>query len=291
MAPPGWRTGSPPAAAAYSWGIGTSLEAYDVVSGKRSWSVNLGGRFGQPVRAGGPVYTPLAGEPVAVRNASTGAKVAPSAALISARSSATNRFSVSKGSRRIDTRVRQRRPFRYSAAVLLRSEALFLGGRSGVGKSSVGNEIHVQLSASGVRHCLIEGDNLDMAYPPPWEHGLGARNLAAMWGNYRALDYRRMIYTNTVSVRFVGELTAAMGDDPRVTAVLLTASDMTARERLAQREIGTALQRHVDRSDVAARELDRLSPSWVHRVVTDGRTVADIATEIIDLTDWTSERP
>jgi hypothetical protein len=175
--------------------------------------------------------------------------------------------------------------------VTTRSEALFIGGRSGVGKSSVGNEIHVQLSAAGLRHCLIEGDNLDMAYPPPWEHGLGARNLAAMWGNYRALDYRRMIYTNTVSVRFVGELTAAMGDDPRVTAVLLTASDMTARERLAQREIGTALQRHVDRSDVAARELDRLSPNWVHRVVTDGRTVADIATEIIDLTDWTSERP
>lgn len=155
----------------------------------------------------------------------------------------------------------------------------------------MGNEIHAQLSAFGIRHCLIEGDNLDMAYPPPWEHGLGARNLAAMWGNYRALDYRRMIYTNTVSVRFVGELTAAMGDDPRVTAVLLTASDTTARERLAQREIGTALQRHVDRSNVAARELDQLCPSWVRRVATDGRTVADIATEIIDLTGWASEPP
>jgi len=169
-----------------------------------------------------------------------------------------------------------------------RSEVLFLGGRSGVGKSSVGSEIHVQLSAAGVRHCLIEGDNLDMAYPPPWEHGLGARNLAAMWGNYRALDYSRMVYTNTVSVRFVDELTAAMGDDPRVTAVLLTASDATARQRLAQREIGTALQRHIERSDQAARELDELSPSWVHRVATDGRTVADIAAEIIKLTGWTA---
>ena len=89
--------------------------------------------------------------------------------------------------------------------VTSRSEALFLGGRSGVGKSSIGSEMHVQLSAAGIRHCLIEGDNLDMAYPPPWEHGLGARNLAAMWANYRALDYRRMIYTNTVSVRFVDD--------------------------------------------------------------------------------------
>jgi adenylylsulfate kinase-like enzyme len=49
-----------------------------------------------------------------------------------------------------------------------RSEALFVGGRSGVGKSSVGFEIHAQLAAAGLRHCLIEGDNLDMAHPPPW---------------------------------------------------------------------------------------------------------------------------
>ncbi len=163
---------------------------------------------------------------------------------------------------------------------------LFLGGRSGVGKSSVGTEMHVQLSAAGVRHCLIEGDNLDLAYPPPWEHGLAERNLAAMWGNYRSLGYRRLIYTNTVSVRFVESLTAAMGDEPRVTAVLLTAGDLTARRRLARREIGTALEQHVERSDRAARELEELSPEWVRRVPTDGRPVAEIAAEIIELTGW-----
>jgi hypothetical protein len=168
------------------------------------------------------------------------------------------------------------------------SEVLFIGGRSGAGKSSVGNEIHARLSAAGVRHCLIEGDNLDMAFPPPWEHHLAERNLAAMWANYRALGYRRMIYTNTVSVRFADDLTAAMGDRPRVTAVLLTARDRTARERLARREIGTTLQAHIDRSDLAARELDELSPAWVHRVATDDRTVADIAAQIIDLTGWTA---
>jgi hypothetical protein len=153
----------------------------------------------------------------------------------------------------------------------------------------VGNEIHEQLSEARIRHCLIEGDNLDLAYPPPWEHNLGARNLGAMWANYRELGYRRMVYTNTVSVRFVDELTAAMGDDPRVVAVLLTASDATARVRLARREIGSALERHVERSDVAARELDEFSPGWVHRVATDGRTVADIAAEVIGLAGWASQ--
>ncbi|GAA2632204.1 hypothetical protein Adu01nite_11680 [Paractinoplanes durhamensis] len=158
-----------------------------------------------------------------------------------------------------------------------------------MGKSSVGFEIHAQLSAVGVRHCLIEGDNLDMAYPSPWEHSLAERNLAAMWANYRALGYRRLIYTNTVSVRQVDVLTAAMGDDPRVTAVLLTADDGTARQRLAQREIGTALDRHIERSDLAARQLEQLSPDWVHRVPTDGRSVAGIAARAIELAGWTAE--
>jgi hypothetical protein len=167
-----------------------------------------------------------------------------------------------------------------------RSAVLLLGGRSGVGKSSVAAEIHRQLSGLEVRHCLIEGDNLDLAYPPPWEHGLAERNLAAMWANYRALGYRRLVYTNTVSVRFAGDLTRAMGDDPQVTAVLLTASDGTARERLGRREIGLGFDLHVERSDRAARELDALTPAWVHRVPTDGRTVADVARTALALTDW-----
>lgn len=167
-----------------------------------------------------------------------------------------------------------------------RSEVLFLGGRSGVGKSSVAVELHVQLSGADVRHCLIEGDNLDLAHPPPWEHRLAERNLAAMWGNYRALGYHRLIYTNTVSVRYVEALTAAMGDDPLVTAVLLTSSDATARERLARREIGTALQRHVERSAAAARSLDELAPASVHRIHTDGRTVSELAASVLALTGW-----
>ncbi len=46
----------------------------------------------------------------------------------------------------------------------------------------------------------IEGDDLDLAYRLPWEHGLTEKNLAAKWRSYRALGHRRLIYTNTVSV-------------------------------------------------------------------------------------------
>jgi ABC-type glutathione transport system ATPase component len=174
-----------------------------------------------------------------------------------------------------------------------RSESLLVGGRSGAGKSSVGNEIHAQLSAAGVRHCLIDGDVLDMAHPLPWEHGLAERNLAAMWANYRALAYRRMIYTNTAAVLadVVDRLTAAMGDVPKVTAVLLTCTDETARRRLSQREIGSALDQHLERSAAMARALSSGAPQWVHRVPADDRSVAEIATEVIGLVGWLRQEP
>ena len=172
-----------------------------------------------------------------------------------------------------------------------RSKALFIGGRAGVGKSSVGYEVHAQLSAARIQHCLIEGDNLDMAWPAPHEHGLAEQNLAATWANYRTLGYRRMIYTNTASVfeKVLRDLTAAMGDSPQVTAILLTCSDVTARQRLAQREIGSELDWHFERSDLMARRLNSRAPAWVHRVITDSRAVTEIAAEVIALTGWTHE--
>lgn len=68
--------------------------------------------------------------------------------------------------------------------------------------------------------------------------------------------------------------------------MLLTCSDVTARGRLAQREIGTALDWHVERSDLMARKLDEGAPAGVHLVVTDRRTVAEIASEVIGLAGW-----
>ncbi|WP_280383298.1 ATPase [Nocardia wallacei] len=172
------------------------------------------------------------------------------------------------------------------------SEVLLIGGRAGVGKSSVGHELHARLSEAGVRHCLIEGDLLDLAYPAPQEHNLAERNLAAMWSNYRALGYRRMIYTNTASVlpAVADQLTAAMGHAPAAIGILLTCTDETARQRLSRREIGTALERHLHRSKHMAERLDREAPAWVHRVGTDHRTVTDIAAEIVTRTGWADIR-
>ncbi len=174
-----------------------------------------------------------------------------------------------------------------------RAEAILLGGRSGTGKTSVGYEVHAQLAAAGIRHCLIDGDNLDMAYPDPRKHGLAERNLAAMWASYRALGYRRMVYTNTASVlsEVTAALTGAMGDQPRVTAILLTCTDATARQRLAKRETGSELDLHIERSNRMARRLAAYVPDSVHRVGTDDRPVTEIAAEVITLSGWAGGSP
>lgn len=172
------------------------------------------------------------------------------------------------------------------------TDVIFIGGRSGVGKSSVAAEASRILARSDVRHAVIEGDNLDQAHPEPWRSGidLAEQNLAAMWKNYRANGYSRLIYTNTVSILQAPPLSAALGANVRVTCILLTATDATAAERLARREIGSALQEHVERSNQRAIELERDSDSAVHRVATDHRTVADIAAEVLSVAGWAGER-
>ncbi|SEA57913.1 MULTISPECIES: ATPase [unclassified Mycobacterium] len=168
------------------------------------------------------------------------------------------------------------------------SDVVFIGGRSGTGKTSVSFEMHAQLSASDISHCLIDGDFLDMAHPPPREHDLAERNLSAMSANYRALGYHRMIYTNTVSVlpEQITRLTTAIGGNPNVISVLLTCTDTTAAKRLGQREIGSTLDQHLASSADMSTRLQLGVADSAHHIPTDDRAVADIAAEIIRLTGW-----
>jgi hypothetical protein len=171
------------------------------------------------------------------------------------------------------------------------TQVLFIGGRAGVGKSSVGWELSRLFSAAEVQHALIEGDNLDQAWPQPWDHHLAERNLAAMWRNYTDLGYHRMIYTNTAAVRQDAQETlldaiAAVDAPVEAVSVLLTAMHNTVADRLGGREQGESLAWHLRRSAVAAAELEELAPPSVHRLATDGRTAAEVARDVAALTGW-----
>lgn len=171
-----------------------------------------------------------------------------------------------------------------------RSEVLFIGGRSGVGKSTAAGALHDLLVAADVRHAVIEGDILDLAHPAPHvehpEAHLAERNLAAMWAGYRELGHHRLVYANTVSVLEHERLTAAMGDDPVVTVVLLRAGDDTTAHRLAGRAGGVVPEAQLAHSARTAGRLDSAAADTVTRMDTDSTFPADIARRLASLTAW-----
>lgn len=172
----------------------------------------------------------------------------------------------------------------------MRSHVLFISGRSGVGKSTAALALHEQLIDRDVHHAVIEGDYLDLAHPAPHVAfpgvSLTERNLAAMWSSYRSLGYRRLIYTNTSAVLTMSSLVAAMGDNPRVTAVLLRSSDRYTRPRLERRNHGAIDAVLLDHSAAMARRLDEEAPTFVHRIDTDELGPLEVAARLFSLTEW-----
>ncbi|MGW4022556.1 AAA family ATPase [Streptomyces sp. NPDC005009] len=180
-----------------------------------------------------------------------------------------------------------------------RAEVLLIGGRAGVGKTTVAWEVSARLRAAAVSHAVVEGDFMGQVHPAPegdpHRSEITESNLTAVWANFAQRGYRRLVYTNTVSVlpEATGMFERAMGAGVRIVRVLLTASDATARERLTGRELGSELERELEGSLRRARLLDRRAPAGTVRVVTDGRSVVDIARDVVAATGWTvlPERP
>ncbi|PRY15807.1 hypothetical protein CLV37_10416 [Kineococcus rhizosphaerae] len=167
---------------------------------------------------------------------------------------------------------------------------LLIGGRAGVGKTSTAYEVSAQLQTLGIAHCHVEGDNLDAAYPKADDDPAGTRlteaNLAALWANYAASGHHRLVYVNTVSVLEPDLIVRAVGGRAEVTGVLLTASDETTRTRLGVREVGSGLQAHLERSRSMATLLEQRAPAGTYRVHTDGRSVVEVAADVIGFSGW-----
>ncbi|WP_189305580.1 hypothetical protein [Streptomyces albospinus] len=175
------------------------------------------------------------------------------------------------------------------------AEVLLIGGRAGVGKTTVGWEVSALLREAAIAHAVIEGDFMGQVHPAPegdpHRTEIVESNLSAVWANFAQRGYRRLIYTNTVSVlpEATGMFERAMGADVRIVRVLLTASDATARKRLMGRELGSELDQELKGSARKARLLDQRAPAETVRVVTDGRAVVDIACEVVAATDWAGQ--
>lgn len=177
---------------------------------------------------------------------------------------------------------------------------LLLSGRSGVGKTSVANELAAQLRNHGLPHVHIDGDNLDGIFPEAHGTEFLLPNLEGMWRTYYSLRRStRLILSGTAVVLEQDAIKqtierASRGIRPGsdvyvdVVGVILTASDSTAVARLEEREIGSTLDQHVQSSVKMSQMLGELVDKSVQRVPTDNRSVVDIAVDILESANWIS---
>ena len=153
------------------------------------------------------------------------------------------------------------------------------------------------LEAAGVGHAMIDADELDRISPAPaddpYKSRLTRRNLAAVWENLREAGAERLILT-MVAASIADELSLVLEAIPEaaITVVRLRASEDELLERVRGREVGSGYGRQAARTIEQARLMGR-EPAEGRALReppllddTSGRTVGDVAREVLDRAGW-----
>lgn len=166
---------------------------------------------------------------------------------------------------------------------------LAISGPVGVGKTTVGNEVSNLLNRQGVAHTFIDIDTLAGTYPRPpddrFGNRLALRNLRDVWANCACSGSRNLIVTRVLERhQDIDELQHAVpGSKPIVCQ--LRASEATLIQRVRARELGSGREWHETRALELAESLRRTAPADFH-VDTDGRSLLDIADEVVGQIEW-----
>jgi Mrp family chromosome partitioning ATPase len=167
---------------------------------------------------------------------------------------------------------------------------LVISGPAGVGKSATAFEVSNQLRAADVDHVLIDTDELDRIYPVPDDlSDVTERNLAAMWRTFATRGARRLIILG-VFLDGASELEWLRRaiPDAAITCVRLSASDSTLVDRVTRRELGSDRDAQLERTRRQVLRLDSDRRDDITSIATDGRSLEDIAGEILAL--WSGDR-
>ncbi|GAA2787053.1 hypothetical protein GCM10010452_14140 [Crossiella cryophila] len=131
---------------------------------------------------------------------------------------------------------------------------LWLCGPSGVGKSTVGWEIHTQLPRTG----YLDTDQLGLCSPVPADdpanHRVKAANLAAMWSAYRTVGRDGLIVSGILESATVARGYTSALPGAAVTLCRLRVRSRELRDRIHRRGWLTEL---ADASVRAAEAMDR----------------------------------
>ncbi|HEY2271751.1 MAG TPA: hypothetical protein VGH30_03190 [Jatrophihabitantaceae bacterium] len=177
---------------------------------------------------------------------------------------------------------------------------LWLIGPSGVGKSSVGWAVYTRLYRTGDLTGYVDLDQVGLCYPQPQDdpnnHRVKAAGLAAMLQVYRGFGATRLVVCGGAEHADLAPLYLERLPDTDSVIVRLRADSATLRERIFARGrghgpalpggfVGLPDETLEEMAREAADEADALDRcDFAHACIdTDGRTVAELADEVLTL--------
>ncbi|WP_436529289.1 hypothetical protein [Actinoplanes sp. HUAS TT8] len=182
----------------------------------------------------------------------------------------------------------------------LGGDVLWVSGATGTGKSSAAFPVHLRLLRDGIANAYVDLDQLAICGPTPASHEIRARNLAAVWANYRQAGAQALVMVGPAPDDTTVRTYADALPGARVTLRRLHATPDTLTDRILRRGRGEGGWNQpgdplLGRSpaylhqvaEQAARDAHALEAAGVgDRVDTDGRSIAEVADALHASMNW-----
>ena len=163
---------------------------------------------------------------------------------------------------------------------------VIITGPCGVGKSSVAFECMELLEEAGVAAAMVDAE-LAYFHPKPAgdAHGyaVAEAGLRALWTVYQGQGIARLLLGRVVGNAEQLSLVERAVPNADIQVFRLVAAPETIRRRIEKREIGSGLDRHVQRGEEIAR-------STLGEPIDAERPVVLIARELLVLAGWLPAR-
>jgi broad-specificity NMP kinase len=183
-------------------------------------------------------------------------------------------------------------------------EVLLIAGPTGVGKSTAGFQVFMNCIKGRLGAGYVDLEQIGFLRPAPrdalWRHRLKARNLAAIWRNYRAASATHLIATGTIEDPAAFQVYAEELPEASVRLCRLRAGHDELSRRILSRGAGGSWPQPGDplhglpperlravaaRAAEEAAALDRAWPGGA-AVDTDGLAADEVAVKIAQAVGW-----
>ena len=167
-------------------------------------------------------------------------------------------------------------------------KVLVITGSMGAGKTAVLGEASDLLTLSNVAHAAVDLDNLGIYHlRHPAVPNLTLQNLSAVWRNYSAAGIDRLLIAEALESAGHRDRLQSVIPDAEMVVCRLRAALATMQQRVRTRESGMWRDRYLERVATLEALLDAPHVEDFS-VDTDGRSVTDVAREMLQRAGWLS---